>query len=170
MLLGLEGCGAFCGRFWFQLSWDIHPRYLEENIATKELLSIVIAAAIWGPMWRGKVVLCRCDNQAVVKVLSNRCCRDQKLMHLLRCLFFFEAHFQFHMISSHIRSSSNDLADDLSRNNLLSFLQKSGTQAPASPIPRELLDMLIVIRPEWTSQRWRQMFRDTLNKVCQSQP
>ena len=65
-------------------------------------------------------------------------------MHLMRYLFFFEAHFQFHMISSHIRGSSNDLADDLSRNNLLSFLQKSGTQAPASPIPRELLDMLIL--------------------------
>ena len=90
------------------------------------------------------MVLCRCDNQAVVKVLSICCCRDQKLMHLMRYLFFFKAHFQFHMISSHIRGSSNDLADDLSRNNLLSFLQKSGTQAPASPIPRELLDMLIL--------------------------
>ena len=62
---GSWGCGAFCGHFWFQLSMDIHvhPRYLEENIATKELLPIVIAAAIGGPMWQcGKAVLCRCDN------------------------------------------------------------------------------------------------------------
>ena len=143
---------------------------MNENIATKELLPIVIAAAIWGKHWYGKIVLCRCDNEAVVQVLSKRSCKSQSLMHLLRCLFFFEAHFSFHMVATHIKGSTNELADNLSRNKLSSFLQKTGNRAPATPIPAELLDMLMGSRPDWTSEHWRQMFTDILRKVWQPPP
>ena len=167
---GSWGCGAFWDCFWFQLAWDNFPDYVNENIATKELLPIVIAAAIWGKHWYGEIVLCRCDNEAVVQVLSKRSCKSQSLMHLLRCLFFFEAHFSFHMIAIHIKGTTNELADDLSRNKLSSFLQKTGNRAPATPIPAELLDMLMGSRPDWTSEHWRQMFTDILRKVWQPPP
>ncbi len=43
------GCGAFCK--WFMLQW------LESGIITvKELVPIVIAAAVWGSEWKGKTV------------------------------------------------------------------------------------------------------------------
>ena len=63
------------------------------NIATKELISIVIAVAMWGQHWTGQIVCWRCDNSAVVSVLNHHTSRDSELMHLLRCLTFFEARF-----------------------------------------------------------------------------
>ena len=31
-----------------------------------ELLPIILAAAMWGPLWDNRLVRCYCDNQAVV--------------------------------------------------------------------------------------------------------
>ena len=73
----------------------------------------MIAAAMWGRCWSGQVVCCRCDNSAVVAVLNRRTSRDSELMHLLRCLIFFEAKFSFRMVSAHIVGSQNTLADQL---------------------------------------------------------
>ena len=138
---GSWGCAGIWEGHWFQLTWSKLQDYDRENIATKELLPIVIAAAIWGPYWQGRVVSGKCDNQAVVAVLATRTCRDQKLMHLLRCLFFFKASFQFTLVATHIAGSINHLADDLSRNKL----QKIGHRAEATPtpIPLSLTEMLI---------------------------
>jgi len=58
------GCGAFYGNAWFQLQW---PAVIKDNhITTKEILPIIIAAAIWGAQWANQSVLCHCDNEAVV--------------------------------------------------------------------------------------------------------
>ena len=83
---GSWGCGAWCGVRWFQYPWSIAAQHLD--ITVKELVPIVIAAAVWGPEWRGLRVTCLCDNQAVVAVMGSRSCRDRHLMHLLRCLFY----------------------------------------------------------------------------------
>ena len=34
----------------------------EVNIATKELIPTVMAAAMWGKAWEGQAAHCRCDN------------------------------------------------------------------------------------------------------------
>ena len=54
------GCGAYCGADWFQLQWagptaDFH-------ITIKELIPIVVAAALRGQQWVGTTVQARCDN------------------------------------------------------------------------------------------------------------
>ena len=85
----------------------------EVNIATKELIPVVIAAAMWGMNWEGQVVCSQCDNEAVVAVLNRHTSRDQDLMHLLRCLSFFEAKFGFRVVARHIPGTQNSLADDL---------------------------------------------------------
>ena len=36
-----------------------------QPITLKELVPIVLAAAIWGKQWNGKTVLAQCDNAAV---------------------------------------------------------------------------------------------------------
>ena len=45
---GSWGCGAFCEPSvnWFQLEW--YPSWRSVNIAAKELVPIVISAAVWG--------------------------------------------------------------------------------------------------------------------------
>lgn len=85
---------------------------------------MVVAAAIWGRRWAGYCVTSACDNQAVVSVLNSRHCREPDMMQLLRCLFFLEAYFQFHLSAAYLPGVANDLADDLSRDRLAAFLSK----------------------------------------------
>ena len=69
-------------------------------------------------------MLSRCDNSAVVSVLHSRTSREEDVMHLLRCLHFYEAYYECTIVAEHIPGVENGLADDLSRNRLLFFLQK----------------------------------------------
>ena len=135
------------------------------NIAAKEFIPIV-AAAVWGREWQGKVVGCRCDNQVVMAVLHSRTSKEPGIMHLLRCLIFFEARFSFHIIASHIAGVENSLADDISRNNMSSVLQALRPNAVVNKasLPRLLLDLVINVRPDWTSPAWRHMFTSCNNK------
>ena len=61
---GSWGCGAFWVTRWFQLQWP--ATVSEYHITVKELIPIVLAAAVWGPEWSGLTVEARCDNAAVV--------------------------------------------------------------------------------------------------------
>ena len=88
---GTCGCGAWSGRAWFQLKWDEQSQHLP--IAVKELILIIIAMVVWGETWRGTQVLCSCDNQEIVAALAVRSSRETHIMHMLRCLFFIEAHY-----------------------------------------------------------------------------
>ena len=58
------GCGAFYmyNRYWFQLQWQESLQHM--HITIKELIPIVLAAAIWGREWTGLTVQARCDNTA----------------------------------------------------------------------------------------------------------
>ena len=68
---GSWGWRAYIGNSlqWFQLQWP--PAWEATNIAVKELVPIVIAAALWGELWRGTRVQFRSDNQVVVATLSK---------------------------------------------------------------------------------------------------
>ena len=70
--------------------------------------------------------MAHCDNAAVVAVINSRYSRDDRLMQRLRCPFFVEARHQFQLTAVHVPGVENDLADDLSRDNLVSFRVKSG--------------------------------------------
>lgn len=53
---GSCGCGAWHGTKWFQLKWDEYA--LSLPIVVKELLAIILAAAMWGPLWESSLVHC----------------------------------------------------------------------------------------------------------------
>ena len=148
---GSWGCGAYWGSHWFQLAWSDTARLVDTNIAIKEFIPIVIAAAMWGRHWMGQVVCCRWDKVAVVLVLNHHTSRDGELMHLLRCLTFFEAKLSCRLMATQISGSLNTLAEYLSHDQ--------------SDPPQPLLDMLVNTKPDWISGRWRRMFRDILNRV-----
>ena len=80
-------------------------------------------------------------------------------------LFFIEAHYQFELEASHIPGPHNDLADDLSRNNLASFqLKSSGSDLNPSPIPPSLLQLLLHPAMDWTSPTWMELFNSFVRK------
>ena len=73
-------------------------------------------------------------------------------MHLL--IFFIEADKGFSLSVVHVRGVANDLADDLSRDRLTSFLSKVPTaeQLP-TPLPPSLLRLLLDTRGTcWTGR------------------
>ena len=46
---GAWGCSAAWGTQWLQLRWP--PAWSDVNIAIKEMVPVILAAAVWGPAW-----------------------------------------------------------------------------------------------------------------------
>ena len=161
---GQWGCGAWSQSNWFQFQWPEQSK--QHHIAFKELVAVLLACSVWGRKWHGARVLCRCDNQAAVQCISNRSCRDPSLMHLLRCLFFLEAYFEFELTAIHIPGVHNDLADDLSRDRLSSFLSKAplADHLP-SPVPPGLATLLLDLNQDWTYPSWTRQFITIVREV-----
>ena len=84
-------CLRGMGMRWFQLEWI--PRGRDKPIALKEYPPIVIACVILGSKWRGQTAAVKSDNTAAVVVINSRSGHVPKMMHLLRCLFVFEARY-----------------------------------------------------------------------------
>ena len=155
---GSWGCAAVWDSQWFQVAWQNCEEFSEASIAAKEMLPILVAAAVWGRQWVGSTVLCNSDNEAVVAVLQSGSAKDKKLAHMLRCLFFLEAKFQFTIVAAHIPGAINVRADALSRNHIDVFFASS-LQARPTPqaVPQDLVWGLI--HPQaWTSPEWTSWF------------
>ena len=97
---GSWGCGAYWGFRWFHFSWTDHLQLLP--IAVKELIPVVVAAALFGRQWKGHLIQFSVDNMAVVHVLNSTYSRDSHLMHLVRTLVFLAACFDFWFIAKYI--------------------------------------------------------------------
>jgi len=151
------GCGAFSEQSWLKVQW---PEAIQQaHITVKEMVPIVLAAAVWGGRWSGKTVVARCDNSAVVDTLNKGCCRDPDVMHLVRCLAFLRARVQFTLTATHIEGTRNVLADALSRDKLDLFLSHFPQANPdPTPLPQELLDLTIILKPDWTSPCWTELW------------
>ena len=136
------------------------------SIAVKELLLVVVNATIWGKDWSGSQVLFRSDNMAVVHVLNAGVARDQTMSHLLRCLFFVQAHFKFDCRARHISGKDNEAADALSRNQAAHFfiLFPQASPAPA-PLPTALVELLTDTSLTWTSSRWKNLLATIIWEV-----
>ncbi len=157
---GSWGAGAWHRESWFQIQWG--PRSQALSIAEKELVPIILACDTWGSTWHGQQVLCHCDNQVVVACLRSRSSKDKGLMHLLRCLVFVEARHNCYLHATYINTKANHLADDLSRNNLSSFLYKVPWANPQpSPVSLPLLALLLDPQADWNSPLWRRRFGST---------
>ena len=78
------------------------------------------------------------DNAAVVATLNSGSSKEVTLMHLMRCLCFNMAKFNFVVSASHVLGKQNQLADALSRNNSDQFLLDYPQASPSpfkSPMP-----------------------------------
>ncbi len=154
---GNWGCGAYGEEAWFQFQWP--PSMLRCHITIKELIPVVLAAAMWGHLWEGKSVRFRCDNVAVVAILRSGTSKDELIMHVMRCLAFITARFNFVVSASHIRGVDNTLADALSRDNAILFHSLYPQALPqATPIPPALVELLLLTKPDWASQHWTRLW------------
>lgn len=83
MHLAHGGVGAFCTPNWFSMEWPTAARMFSK--AVKELIPVVIAAAVYSHQWQGHVAQSCVDNYAVLHIIhssSSECC-------------FLASHFNF---------------------------------------------------------------------------
>ena len=161
---GTWGCGALLYPQWFQLQWP--EAWSSVAIMIKELVPIVLACAVWGPQLAQKTVLVQCDNTGVVAAVQKGVSKDQSAMHLLRCLWFFTAHYDIAINIEHIPGESNCAADHLSRNRVQSFfLSVPQANLLPSPLPPELMELAVGSNPDWTSPAFRLLFSSIINKA-----
>ena len=163
---GSWGCGAWSAPHWFCMQWS---RQLEsQSIAIKELLPIVFSVAVWGRSWRERLILCHCDNKAVVSQVNTLHARDPQAGHLLRCLAYLQALYDCRLRATHLPGPTNTGADHLSRNRISSF-NRLHPLASATPtqVPQPVVNLLTLPAAEWTSFQWRRMFNDSWRQEWQ---
>ena len=137
----------------------------------KELAPIVLSCAIWGPLLSGSRVEFHCDNSSVVDSITKGSSKEIMVMHLIRCLWFFSAHFDIKISACHIPGTSNTAAGQLSRNRSTEFLKlhPHTCRSPAS-IPMSLLKLISPRRQDWTSPSFLRHFNRTINTLQGSPP
>lgn len=108
----------------------------------------------------------QCDNTGVVAAVQKGVSKDQSAMHLLRCLWFFTAHYDIAINIEHIPGESNCAADHLSRNRVQSFfLFVPQANLLPSPLPPELMELAVGSNPDWTLPTFRLLFSSIINKA-----
>ena len=155
---GSFGCaGVLPPSQYFQLQWS--DSWNEVDITTKELVPVVIAAAMWGRAWFRTQVCFHVDNMGVVAILRRYTAGGDISHHLIRCLYFYASFWQFEFSAEHIPGVQNTAADAVSQNNLTLF-SSLFPQATRVHIPVVLQDLLLQ-RPDWGSVSWIDMFVST---------
>ncbi len=110
------GCGGVYGRDWFYCNWALDwPAAADLHINYKELLSVVVAATRWAPLWAIKRIYIMSDNQAAVGMLNRGTAKHPLAMNALRWLFWLSATHNFHLSSRYIPGVQNIAADSASR-------------------------------------------------------
>lgn len=132
----------------------------------KELVPIVLSCVVWGRTMACKVVLFQCDNTGVIAAVKKGRAREPLMMHLLHSVCFFVAYYDISIKIEHIAGMHNETADQLSRDNMQQFfLFNPQANLLPTPLPPELLQIVSVTKPDWTSQRFTQLFNIITSKV-----
>ena len=141
------GCGGLFGTSWFVYKWD--PDFIERykpSIGYLELFALAAGVLIWGSkkeMVNTRVIIF-CDNnsaKANVNTYASGCKQSPKLLRTIamNCL-----KFNRRIYVQYVSSSSNVLADSLSRLNFKRFrrnapkgMNKNPEQMPQDLVPME---------------------------------
>lgn len=91
----------------------------------KEMVPIILSCAVWGQQLAHKTVLFQCDNTGVVAAVKKSTAKGEIVMHLLRSLWFFVAHFDISVSIEHTAGTASQTADQLSRYNMQSFFSSN---------------------------------------------
>ena len=150
---GSWGCGAFLSTGeWFMCPWP--PNWAKMHISVKKLFPSVLACALWGHQWRGKMVSCLSDNTEAVAILRSGISQQESVMQLMCTLWFIKAYHSIYTVANHVAGAHN-LANSLSRDNPALFLRQvpSARRVPTT-VPTDLRQLLLESDLDWTSESW----------------
>ena len=112
---GVIGFGGFFRGNWFQGRWPEKCKSEKHSIAWLEFFPVVVAIVVWGRLLKGKRVIIRSDNAAVVAIINKQSSKCPEIMKLVR--FFVLQCLKDNVVFSarHIPGVKNNIADALSR-------------------------------------------------------
>ena len=111
-----NGGGGHWGSNWFHINWHIDwPGASSLHINEKEVLSVALAAHLWGAQWSNKYVYIFSDNMTAVSCINKGSSRNNVVMKAIRFMFWQSAHFNFRVKVIHIPGKNNIKADVISR-------------------------------------------------------
>jgi len=162
---GSWGCGAWFDGLWFQYKWPAD--WAPIGIMAKELVPILFSCVVWGSKLSRLRVQFKCDNLPLVEAINKGSSKDNMVMHLLRCLWFFSAYFDISITAIHFPGVLNTLADMLSRNQVCRFLHLH-PEVSFIPtfLPPSLLSLLSPHQLDWTSPAFIKLFKQTVAIFC----
>ena len=142
---GSVGFGGYFQGKWFQGHWPPHMLLNREwgiSIEWQELFPIVVACAIWHPLFRGKRLQFWCDNESVVAIINSGHSKAPLIMELVRKLVLLSMEHNFLVRARHVPGVSNEIADALSRFQMQRFwaLAPDADQIPCT-IPPSLMTL-----------------------------
>ena len=132
----------------------------------KELVPIVLSIVVWGPYLKKTSILLQSDNLSLVTATNKGSCRGEVVMYLLRCTWFFVAHYDIKIVAKHLPGSDNLVADKLSRNDTDQvFLPRAGLSCLPTPLPSTILQMISPKGLDWLSPQFHKLLKETLSLV-----
>ena len=116
-VLELDACLTGLGGRWqkFVYHLPIVRGFRNLDIVHLEMINIILALRLFAQFWTGSRVLIKCDNDAVVKVLSAGKARDPYLGACARNVWYIAALADIDLQYVHVLGKNNVVADLLSR-------------------------------------------------------
>jgi hypothetical protein len=153
---GTIGYGGYFQGQWFSESWPTPlQRTSKDNdelsIAFRELYPIVVAALLWGHLWKKQRIIFLCDNQATVSIINKGRSKCPKIMALVRHLTLCAIKNNFVFRSKYFEGIKNVIADCLSRLQVTKFhqLAPNAFKTPCS-VP-DYQEVLKDLTTSWTT-------------------
>jgi len=92
------------------------------------------------------------DNLNVVTAINKGSCREAVVMHLLRCMWFFVAHFDIRVVAEHLAGKDNTIADQISGNDITQMRRiHAGLSRWPTLVPTPILHMISPKGLDWVS-------------------
>ena len=140
---GALGYGAYVQGHWSAGTW---PEWILKgnfSITFMEMLPIVLAVYLWGPLLANKIIVINCDNEAVVECINKQTSRSKPVAHLIRIFVLQCLNINSVFRAKHVPGSLNEIADSLSRLQWEKF-KRLAPQADVlqTPVPDSLWQLL----------------------------
>ena len=85
------------------------------SIVHLEMWNVLVGTRLWAKQWSNKVIVIKCDNEAVVSVVNTGVTRDNALAAFERNIWLITASHNIKLKLVHIPGIQNECADLLSR-------------------------------------------------------
>ena len=118
--------GAVCGPEWLQIAYvGTYAPLLSQSINWREFHAALVALATWASSLKGRAVIFHIDNMVVCNILNKLYTPVKDLMYFTRQWCLLIEKYNIAVTVVYIDTNSNVDADDLSRLNTQSFLERN---------------------------------------------